>query len=112
MILRLRKLQSIFVVLLICLTFPTFTSVRLTEGQIEQNYTYYGVVPSKIYVYTLNDVNNLTSGWILGNETALNTGSPFHNGFTVALKSMLAIVASEDDTNIEIFDLSTSNRIS
>ena len=69
-------------------------------------------MPSKIYVYTLNDVNNLTSGWILGNETALNTGSPFHNGFTVALKSMLAIVASEDDTNVEIFDLTTSNRIS
>jgi WD40 repeat protein len=69
-------------------------------------------VPSKIYVYTLNDVNNLTSGWILGNESALNTGSPFHNGFTVALKSMLAIVASEDDTNVEVYDLTTSIRIS
>jgi WD40 repeat protein len=69
-------------------------------------------VPSKIYVYTLNDVNNLTSGWILGNESALNTGSPFYNGFTMALKSMLAIVASEDDTNVEVYDLTTSNRIS
>jgi hypothetical protein len=68
------------------------------------NYTYYGIVPSNIFVYVLNDANNVSSGWVLGLDSS-RTGSPGLNGKTVATKSLVAIVAAEDDTNVEVYDL-------
>jgi len=106
---------------IVCLTLPSFIPAYLTVGQITQNYTYYGVVPDKIYRYILSDWNagasnawsNLSSGWILGLEGAnLLGGSLAQNGFMLATKSLLAIVAYADDTNVEVYDLTTSNRIS
>jgi hypothetical protein len=108
MSLRFILFYVISVMLMFCLILPSFVSFNHALGQ-EENYTYYGVVPSKIYVYVLDDVNNLTSGWILGNDTFLNTGSPFLNGYMVAVKSLIAVVAAEDDTNVQVNDL-TFNR--
>jgi hypothetical protein len=95
---------------LICLAIPIFASVHLSVGQ-EENYTYYGVVPSNIFVYVLNDANNLTSGWILGSSSS-RTGSPGLNGKTVATKSLVAVVAAENDTNIRVYDLTLNSLIS
>ena len=108
----LKKLLSISSITIICLTLSTFAPVYPSKG-IDENYTYYGVVPAKIWRYILNDGNNRTSGWILGfDNMTLTTGSPGLNGRLVATKSLLAIVASEDDTHVEVYDLATSRRVS
>jgi hypothetical protein len=83
-------------------------------------YTYYGVVPGEIYRYILADWNlftdawlNLSSGWILGPENSgLLSGSIAQNGYMVATKSLLSIVAYENGTNVEIHNLATSIQIS
>jgi hypothetical protein len=91
--------------IIVCLVFSTFTSAQTARG-IDENYTYYGVVPSKIWRYILPDGNNRTSGWTLGaDDTTLVVGAVGLNGYLVATKSLLAIVASEDDTNVEVRDL-------
>ncbi len=92
-------------IIIICLTFSTFTSVQITRG-IDENYTYYGVVPAKIWRYILPDGNNRTSGWMLGgDDTTLVIGAVGLNSYLVATKSLLTIVASEDSTNVEVRDL-------
>ncbi len=107
-----KRILAIFSLTVILTTFSTFACVNLTKG-IDENYTYYGVVPAKIWRYILNDGNNRTSGWILGfDNMTLTTGSPGLNGRLVATKSLLAIVASEDGTNVEVYNLATSQRIS
>jgi hypothetical protein len=115
-----KLLHLIVPALIVYLTLPSFASVNLTVG-IDENYTYYGVVPAEIYRYILNDWNagasnawsNLSSGWILGPEGAnLLGGSLAQNDFMLVTKSLLAIVASADDTNVEVYDLTTSIRIS
>jgi len=105
----------LFVIYLI-LTF--FASVNPTSGN--PDYTYYGVVPSEIYRYVLGDWSvfqyawlNLSSGWILGPENSgLLSGSLAQNGFMVATKSLLAVVAYDDGTNVEVYNLATSVRVS
>jgi hypothetical protein len=114
-----RLLHLIVPAFIVCLILPSFASVNLTAG-IDENYTYYGVVPAEIYRYILNDWNlfenawlNLSSGWILGPENSgLLSGSLAQNGFILATKSLLAIVAYADDTNMEVYDLTTSILIS
>ncbi len=103
------------------LILPSFASVNLVAG-IEENYTYYGVIPAEIYRYILSDWNaagggeawsDLSSGWILGPEGAnLLGGSLAKDGYMVATKALLAIVAYADDTNVEVYDLTTSDLIS
>ncbi len=103
---------------IIHLSLPFFVSVHLSLAN--PDYTYYGVVPAEIYRYILNDWAefenpwlNLSSGWILGPENSgLLAGSLAQNGFMVATKSLLVIVAYADDTNVEVYDLTTSIRIS
>ena len=101
----------ILIIFIICLAFPSFSLVRLSSGS--PDYTYYGVVPSKLYRYVLIDADNRTSGWRLGfDNTTLMTGSPCLNGRIIATKSLLVIVAAENDTNVEVYDLKTGNSIS
>jgi len=103
--LTLKKRLLTFSIVIICLTFPAFASVHLTKG-IDENYTYYGVVPSKIYRYTLAVGNDRDSGWSLGtDDTTLLSGAISLNGHLIATKSLLAIAAYEDDTNVEVRDL-------
>ncbi len=107
--------------IIICLTLPSFASVNRTAG-ITENYTYYGVVPADIYRYILNDWNaagggeawsDLSSGWILGPEGAnLLGGSLAKDGYMVATKALLAVVAYTDGTNVEVYNLVTSDLIS
>jgi len=88
---------------IIFLSFPYFMSVHSSSA--DPDYTYYGVVPSKIYEYMLNDMSDPDSGWRLANSTIV-TASPFNdNGVAVATKALLAIAASEDDTTYEVDDL-------
>jgi hypothetical protein len=108
----------IFSILLICLSFPLFNNVY--SSLASPDYTYYGVVPAEIHRYILADWSdfqyaweNLSSGWILGPDTStLLSGSIAQNGLMVATKSLLAIVAYEDGTNVEVYDLVTSIRVS
>jgi hypothetical protein len=114
-----KLLHLIVPAFIVCLILPSFVAVNLSVGIVE-NYTYYGVVPAEIYRYILSDWNlfenewlNLSSGWILGPEkSGLLSGSLAQNGFMLATKSLLAIVAYADDTNVEVYDLTTSIRIS
>jgi hypothetical protein len=95
----------------ICLVIPPFASVDLSLGQDE--YTYYGVVPSDIWRYFLADWNatlnawmNRDAGWVEGIEIQpYYVGSVGINGKLVATKAMLAIAASEDNTNVKVYDL-------
>jgi hypothetical protein len=98
-------------IFIIGLAIPLFASVHLSLGQ-EGNYTYYGVVPSKIWRYLLNDWNaqpswnNLSVGWSIGlASTTYISGAVGLNGELVATKALLAIVAAEDDTNVKVYDL-------
>ena len=109
---------SVLLLFEVYLTLPFFASVNPTFGN--PDYTYYGVVPAEIHRYILADWAvfqyawlNLSSGWILGPENSgLLSGSIAQNGFMVATKSLLAIVAYEDGTNVEVYDLATSIRVS
>ncbi|MBS7615118.1 hypothetical protein KEJ18_05245 [Candidatus Bathyarchaeota archaeon] len=75
----------------------------------EKKYTYYGFIPSQIHLYVLNEANNLTSDWKLGSEY---TGSPLFDGKNLAVKSMVAVVAVESDTNVEVYDLMLGRLVS
>jgi hypothetical protein len=107
------KLSStILSIIIVCLTIQTLASVNVTKG-IDENYTYYGAVPSKIYRYILNNGNNRTSGWILSpDNSSMVGGSVGHDGFLIATKALLAVVASEDDTDVEIYSLSNGSLLS
>jgi hypothetical protein len=63
------------------------------------DYTYYGVVPSRIYSYNLTDSGNLTSGW------RLDVGS-------VGNASLLVISATEDGTHVDVTDMSDGSLLS
>ena len=90
---------------LICPVISSFATIQPTKA-IDENYTYYGVVPSKIYRYTLPVGNDLNSGWSLGtDDTTLLSGAVSLNGHLIATKSLLVIAAYEDDTNVEVRDL-------
>jgi len=97
------NLSNLFITFFVICTFlPLFAQVHLSLGN--PDYTYYGVVPSKIYRYYLKDWSNRDSGWMIGNSSIL-TGSLYLNGTTVATKSLLAVVAVEDGTNVKVYDL-------
>ena len=93
-------------VFIINLSLPFFVSVH--SSLAKPDYTYYGVVPSKIYRYILNDMNDPNSGWRLDNGTIV-TASPLLNGMTVATKALLAIAAAEDSTHVKVYDLARPN---
>jgi hypothetical protein len=111
---------SVMGILVAYFSLSALTPVYLPKGQTNENYTYYGVVPAKIYRYILNDWNasppnawqDLSSGWILGTvasnqlggSAALN-GVTAPGGLQVATKSLLAVVAAEDDTNVAVYNL-------
>ncbi len=70
--------------------YQLFVHINLTSGN--PDFTYYGVVPSKIYSYNLTDTMDLNSGW------RLDTGS-------VGNASLLVIVAAKDGTHVKVRDL-------
>ncbi len=68
------------------------------DGSVEQ-YTYYGVVPAKIHRMELDDMNNLSSGWLLVNGTEGSSG-------------LVAIIASEGNTNVQVYSLPDGRLVS
>jgi hypothetical protein len=100
---RFRKHSEIYLFYLIATTlvlfssFPTLFRIRLSSGN--PDYTYYGVVPSRIYSYNLTDSGNLTSGW------RLDVGS-------VGNASLLVISATEDGTHVDVTDMSDGSLLS
>ena len=94
-------------VLVFHLSLLLFVPVRSSSAS--QDYTYYGVVPSRIYSYNLTNGDDRSSGWIL------STGASFSGGITRTPNSntsLVAICAAENDTNVEVFDLTTGHSIS
>ena len=113
-----KMLHLIVPIFIVYLTFLSFTPAYLTVGQITQNYTYYGVVPDKIYRYILNDWNagggnawtNLSSGWSIATSSSNYLGGSLAlNDLQIATKSLLAIVAAEDGTDVNVYDLTNGN---
>jgi hypothetical protein len=84
-------------ILIIFLIYPFYLHVFPSLGN--PNYTYYGVVPSKIYRFNLTDTNDRNSVW------RLDTGS-------VGNTSLIAISAAEDDTNVMVYDLTLDRLVS
>jgi hypothetical protein len=109
--LKIRSRWFVTAILVVYLSLSAFAPVHLSVGQANESYTYYGVVPAKIYRYVLNDFNNLSSGWTmgtvgpgLGGSVALN-GVTAPGGLQVATKSLLAVVAAENDTSVGVYSL-------
>jgi hypothetical protein len=97
----------IMAILFVFIACPFYAHVFLSSGN--PDYTYYGVVPSRIYSYNLTDGDDRNSGWIL------NTGRSFSGGITRPANSntsLVVICAAEDGTNVEVFDLTTGHSIS
>ncbi|MEM2887872.1 MAG: hypothetical protein QXI71_03545 [Candidatus Bathyarchaeia archaeon] len=65
------------------------TKIELSTGNGTE-YTYYGIVPAKLYRYNLTDGHDPNSGWQL--QSSANS-------------SLLAILASSDGTNVKVYDL-------
>ncbi|MEM2129904.1 MAG: hypothetical protein QXZ70_04820, partial [Candidatus Bathyarchaeia archaeon] len=84
---------SIIILLAIHSFFLLFVSLHSSIAN--PDYTYYGVAPSRICRYVLNDGNDRNSGWVLGsNSTTLVTGSIGLNGTILATKALLVIVGT------------------
>ena len=64
-----------------------------------EEYVYYGVVPAKIWQYNLTDADDVNSGWRLDTETPDNS-------------SLVAIVASGDNTNVKVYSLEGNELLS
>jgi hypothetical protein len=99
--------MSVITLLTICFILPSSFHPSLGAP----DYTYYGVVPSKIFLYLLIDANNFTSGWVMGTNSS-RTGSPSLNGKTLATKALLVIVAAENDTHVRVYDLADGSLLS
>ncbi|MEM2128981.1 MAG: hypothetical protein QXZ70_00125 [Candidatus Bathyarchaeia archaeon] len=84
------KILICFIATLLTLSLSLTVKVPLSSG--EPDYTYYGVVPARIYSYNLTDSGNRTSGW------RLDTGS-------IGEASLVVIVAAEDGTHVRVYDL-------
>lgn len=95
-----KKKFSIFAILLLFFTpifFPNFSSVVCDN---EEKYTYYGIIPNKIYQYILNDTNRPELGYIL--QQAVDT---------VRTKILVSITATEDDTNVRVYRFFDKNNV-
>jgi hypothetical protein len=85
---------TIFLVLLASICVPQIPSVA-SDGE----YTYYGVIPAKIYQYVDVDTSNLSRGYGLDNTS-------------VRTKVLIAIIATEDDTNVIVYRVYSLNNVS
>jgi len=92
------KLSCLIIALfIVCLNFPLFYSIHLSVSN--PDYTYYGVVPFKTYRYNLTDSFDPNSAYRLQVASVFNM-------------SLLSVVASEDDTNFVVYNLTTGLQIS
>ena len=94
---KVNKKCLILTAFLFCLSLPLSINVHLSLGN--PDYTYYGVVPAKIYSYNLTNTNDRNSAW------RLDTGS-------VGNASLLVIVAAVDGTHVKVYDLTIDKIVS
>jgi len=87
----------VLVMLIVCLSFPLFSTVQPSAG-VDYNYTYYGVVPFKTYRYNLTDEFNPDSPYQVQVSSVMN-------------RTLLSIVASEDGTNCAVYNLMNGSAI-
>ena len=87
--------------LILCVVFSLHVVSVFDSSPVSaaEEYTYYGVVPAKIYMYNLTDANDINSGW------RLDTGS-------VLTSSLVAIAAFQDNTNVKLYDLTNNTLLS
>lgn len=95
--LQIKLFYLVVTILTIFLIYPFYLHVFPSLGN--PDYTYYGVVPSKIYRFNLTDTNDRNSVW------RLDTGS-------VGNTSLIAISVAEDDTNVMVYDLTLDRLVS
>ena len=84
--------------IIVCLSFPLFSTTQPSVGTT-YNYTYYGVVPFKTYRYNLTDEFDPNSPYQIQVSSVLN-------------RTLLSVVASEDDTNFAVYNLISGELIS
>jgi hypothetical protein len=97
-----RKLGSCAIIIIILLSFFSFLifpPAISSKMQANGEYTYYGVVPARLYQYNLTDLNDPNSKW------RLDTGS-------VSNTSMVAISAIKDNTEVKVYVLNNSTLVS
>ena len=87
--------------LILCVLFSVNSAVPLHFSGVyaAEEYIYYGVVPAKIWQYNLTDADDINSGWRLDTDTVDNS-------------SLVAIVASEDNTNVKLYSLEGNELLS
>ncbi len=90
---KLISTATIFLVLLASICVPKVPAVA-SDGE----YTYYGVIPAKIYQYVDVDSSNASRGFGLDNNS-------------VRTQVLLAITATEDDTNVVVYRVYSPNDV-
>lgn len=94
-----RSVTGLSLILCVVFSLSFVFTIDLYEVCAEEEYTYYGVIPSKIFRWNLTDGDDINSGW------RLDTGS-------VDTSSLVAIVAYTDDTNVKLYDLRDNELVS
>ncbi|MEM2129432.1 MAG: hypothetical protein QXZ70_02415 [Candidatus Bathyarchaeia archaeon] len=72
---------------------------NVSESLAQQEYTYYGYVPAKMWQYNLVDDNDLNSGW------TFESGSASSAGLVVA-------VGMHDNTHVKVYSLDNGSLVS
>ncbi len=94
-----RSVATLFIILCVLFSVNVVLPFHFCEVSAAEEYVYYGVVPAKIWRYNLTDGNDVNSGW------RLDTGS-------VDTSSLVTIVASTDNTNVKLYDLTDDELMS
>ena len=94
----LRKVSIITIFLVLC-TFIHLPELHFVASNEE--YTYYGVIPTKICQYVLNNTDRPELGYILRQDVD-----------TLRTKVLVEIMATKNDTNVLVYSLSNNSLVS
>lgn len=94
-----RLVTALSLILCVVFSLGIVFPIDLSEVYAEEEYSYYGIIPSKIYRWNLTDGDDINSGW------RLDTTS-------VATSSLVTIVAYTDDTTVKLYDLRENELLS
>jgi len=86
-------------VLLLSNSFLILFSFNVSEVNAQEEYTYYGYVPAKMWRFNLTDQNNLTSGY-------------YSVPTSVASAGLVAVVAIKNNTHVWVYSLVNGSLIS
>jgi hypothetical protein len=97
--LRIIQLCLAFSAIMAFISLLAIEFINLASAQSEEKFTYYGVVPAKIFQYNLTNPNDLSSGW------RLDTGS-------ISNVSLVAVASMADDTSVRVYNLDNGTIVS